>query len=178
MILDELQAAALIGYAVEAAPYEACGLIAGRGHTARWIIPIANIASEPQQYYEMDQRAFVEAMFAIQRRSLKLIGIYHSHPKDAPIPSKTDIRQAHYPEVEYLIISLRGETPCLAAWRVHDHEVESLEVSVGALAISGEKPAQLSDAQKAAIIVSALLALLAVIVISLALLPPAPVITR
>ena len=166
MILDEQQAQMLAQYAQEAAPAEACGLIAGRGEVAQWIVPIPNAASEPTHRFQFDQRVFVQAMFQIERKGLNLIAFYHSHPKHPPIPSATDVRFAYYPDVIQLIVSLQSGTP------------RFVELQIGAAVIHDETPEQFSVAQRAAVIVGAVLTFLLVVLIALALLPPAPVLTR
>jgi proteasome lid subunit RPN8/RPN11 len=40
-----------------------------------------------------------------------MVAIYHSHPHTIPFPSEKDVRLAFYPDVAYIIISLKdGET--------------------------------------------------------------------
>ncbi len=178
MILSDEQAHALAQYALEAAPSEACGLIAGRGEVAQLIVPIPNAASDPTRLFEFEQRAFVQAMFDLERQGLSLIAFYHSHPHHPPIPSTTDIRYAHYPEVVQVIVSLQSATPRLAAWQIRGQTVEPVELYVGAAAVHDEVPEPFSGSQKAAVILSAALTFLLVVLIALALLPPAPVLTR
>jgi proteasome lid subunit RPN8/RPN11 len=171
--LTDEQAQAIVRHVLAEVPREACGLIAGRNNRVERIIPAANAASDPQHFYEIDHRALVQAMFEIERSGLTLIGIYHSHPNGDPIPSQTDIAQAAYPDAVYLIVGLRGAEPRLSAWRIRRHEVEPVTLHIGTTPPEAGHD-QLSKSQKAAILISVIVAFVFMIVLSLSLLPPAP----
>lgn len=167
------QAREIGSYALEAAPHEACGIIGGTGRQAQRIIPTANVATNPTEYYEIDPRALVAAMMQLRTANLDLIGFYHSHPQGAPVPSRSDIALATYPDMAYLIVGLNSGEPELAAWRLKHGDADSLP-----LHIANEPPpydsGTLSRAQIAAILLSAILAVAAFLAISVSLLPPAP----
>jgi proteasome lid subunit RPN8/RPN11 len=114
--------AALADAARHGAPYEVCGLLGGtqRGQTfyAQRHAPIPNVAATPQVRFAMDHAAMVSAIFAFQRAHSELIGIYHSHPHSAPIPSHTDLAECAWQRVPYLIIGYAATQPCLAAWLI------------------------------------------------------------
>jgi proteasome lid subunit RPN8/RPN11 len=172
--LTEQQAEMLINLTGQAAPSEACGLIAGRDSRAIEIIPIPNIASDPQRHFEMESRAFVEAMFGIERQGLTLIAFYHSHPSGEAIPSPTDIREFQYPEVDYLIVGLKTSRPGFAAWTIQNGEVSRVTLHIGPTKPVSEPVDSLANGQRTAIVLSLILAAAFLISISLALLPPAP----
>jgi proteasome lid subunit RPN8/RPN11 len=162
-------------YAREAQPNECCGVILGVGETAEKIIPIANIASEPKYNYHMDENGLLKALYQAEHTQLEIIGFYHSHPRTEPTPSPTDARLANYPDVAYVIVGLRNGVAHLAAWSIKRDQVKPIEVIV-----SEDKPvietAHLSIVQKRAIIASAIIAFIFMLVLSLSLLPPAPII--
>jgi proteasome lid subunit RPN8/RPN11 len=171
--LTTSQAEQVARHAFAEAPQEACGLIAGAGVQAQHIIPVANIAADPRRRYEMDHAELVRAIFEIQSSGLSLIGIYHSHPDSDPIPSPTDIQQANYPDTACVIVSLSGEKPRLAGWRISATQVSHPSAHwLNPPAEIAEE--ELTPAQRAAIVVGALLALVLVLIVSLSLLPPAP----
>lgn len=176
MWLTREQAQTIIDQARAAAPNEACGVIAGRGARAVEIIPIPNTAADPQRNYRMDERRLVETLAGLEPRGMELVGFYHSHPNSDPIPSPTDVRQATYPDTPYLIVGLKGGEARLSAWSMRYGQVTPVTVHVG----DEPPPAArtLSSAQKIAILVSAVIALILMIVLSLSLLPPAPIIPR
>jgi [CysO sulfur-carrier protein]-S-L-cysteine hydrolase len=171
--LTEQQVEQILQHAIRESPREACGLIAGRDYCAKDIVPVPNIAADPTQYYEMEHRALVRAMFEIERRDLTLIAIYHSHPDGDTIPSRTDIRQAYYRNVVYVIVSLSGSAPRLAGWLIQPHQVDVVHIHVGSRP-PPEGPSELSNSHKFAIVIGAILAFVFMIVVSLSLLPPAP----
>lgn len=164
----------LVELAAAGAPREVCGLLAGDSERVTRIMPLPNAAADPQRSYHIDDQALTQTLFQLQRDKLRLHAFFHSHPVGQPIPSETDKRQATYPDIPYLIIGLYPE-PQLAAWLLRRTEATPVEIHVGdhrPLPI----PAPLSAAEKRAIVLAALIAFLFVIALSLALLPPAPII--
>ncbi len=172
MWLTPEQAQTIVAHARSEAPREACGIIAGQKDRAVEIIPIPNTAAEPLHTYYMDERRLVETLASLSARHLDLVGFYHSHPHSDPIPSPTDIKQAAYPDTPYLIIGLKGMEARLAAWTMRFGQVSEVPLHVGTDA--PPPTSALSNAQKIAILLSALIAFILVIVLSLSLLPPAP----
>lgn len=165
----------IVTYAREAQPDECCGVILGVGETAEVIIPISNIASEPKYNYQMDEKILLKALYQAEHMQLEVIGFYHSHPRTEPIPSPTDVRLANYPNAAYVIVGLRNGEAHLAAWSIKRDQVKPIE-----LIVSENKPIienrQLTIVQKRAIIASAIIAFIFMLILSLSLLPPAPII--
>jgi len=177
MWLTPEQAQTLIAHARAEAPREACGIIAGQKDRAVEIIPIPNTAANPLHSYYMDERQLVETLSRLQARRLDLLAFYHSHPFGDPIPSRTDIEQASYPDTPYLIVGLKGTQARLAAWSMRFGQVREVPLHIGIRPPVAESSARiLSSAQKIAILLSALIAFILLIVLSLSLLPPAPLI--
>jgi proteasome lid subunit RPN8/RPN11 len=173
--LTPAQAESIARHALDSRPQEACGIIAGSGERAIQIIPIPNRSTEPEQHFRLDDQAFTKAMFELERNGLSLIGIYHSHPKGDPIPSQEDIRQSNYPATAYVIVGLKNGETQLAAWNILPGQVDTVDLHVG---IDPPEPAEaeLSRAQKTAIIVAAVIAVVFMLILSISLLPPAPII--
>ncbi len=169
------QAQSIAQHAKGSYPLEACGLIAGRGNQAERIVSIPNVADHPQHQFRLDNQAFLQAMFEFERTGLTLIGIYHSHPNGDAIPSQTDIRQAAYPDTYYLIVGLKSGEPAIGVWQIRRHEVNPVELYIGHQQPEPEEEV-LSQAQKVAIILATVAAVLFVLLLSLSLLPPAPII--
>lgn len=171
------QTSQLARYAQTAAPDEACGLLAGTGEQIREVVSLPNIAPTPRYHYRIDDEAYSKTLFRLQKSGMTVIGFYHSHPTGDPIPSTEDIRQALYPDTPYLIIGLRQGEPRMAAWRIRYGEVIPVEVYVGSEAPPAEE-GKLTTAQKTAILLSAIIAFVFMIILSLSLLPPAPIIPK
>lgn len=65
-----------------AAPAEAVGLLAGRGGTATWHFPLANVVAPPADRYMFlaDPIEQWQAEKAIAARGFSQLAVYHSHP--------------------------------------------------------------------------------------------------
>ncbi len=165
--------------AAQAYPTEACGLLFGtaNGHVYE-VIPVSNIAADPIRHYVMDPAALAQHLPRAEREGLTLLGFYHSHPKGDPIPSPTDLHEATYSDVAYLIVGLRGTldaTPRFAAWRLAWGRAERLPLYLGSsIPDIAPSPTPLSYAQRAALVLTGVLALLIVLAVGISLLPPAP----
>ncbi len=174
--LSQAQAREIIQHAMAEAPHESCGVIAGVGSRAQKVITLSNVADDPRHNYETDPAGLVRTMLTLESEGLEFIGFYHSHPKGDAIPSETDIKQAHYPDTPYLIVGMRHGKPRLAAWRIHNGIVDRVELHIGDNPADIVDDERLSRAQITAIIISALLAFVLMLIISLSLLPPPPTI--
>jgi proteasome lid subunit RPN8/RPN11 len=172
--ITPIQAEMIARQALDNRLKEVCGILAGVGEQVREIIPIQNAASDPAHFFQLDERSFTQAMFDIERTGLSLIGIYHSHPNGDPIPSQVDIQQANYPDTAYVIVGLNHSEPRLAAWQIRPGEVNRIDLHVSTQAPPPQQT--LSKAEKTAIILAALIAFAFMLVLSLSLLPPAPII--
>ncbi len=91
-----------------ALPNEACGFLAGRSNVVTRVYPVENALQSPTAY-RMDPVSQILAMRAIDEAGLDLIGIYHSHPQGPLAPSPTDLREAAYPDVRYVICAPRDD---------------------------------------------------------------------
>lgn len=167
------QARQIARHALDETPREACGLIGGVGSRAVQVIATPNVADQPETRYEVDPAALVQALAVFQASGLDLIGFYHSHPKDPPAPSASDIALAYYPNNAYVIVSLRSGEPELAAWQIAQGSAERVPLHLDGVPPPDDN-APMTSSQKVAIIVSALLAVAAFLAIALSLLPPAP----
>jgi proteasome lid subunit RPN8/RPN11 len=174
--LTDEQARAIVEHARSEQPREACGLLAGTDHRVLQVLPLPNSAADPIHHFRIDDHALIQTLYRIEQNGLSLLGIYHSHPNGDPIPSTVDIREAAYPDCAYVIAGLRG-SPRLAAWDIRDAVVTPVELHT-APQPPEKRTEPLSRPQKAAIVVGAVLAFAFMLVLSLSLLPPAPIIVN
>ena len=143
---DHLQA---IAQAVTASyPSEGCGLLLGRRVFAAGentdethravadVVPVAN-AWEPslldytdaqgeEQGHSQRDRYWIDPadLLMVQRsareQGLEIIGIYHSHPDHAAVPSECD-RVLAWPVYSYVIVSVvKGQVTDFKSWRLDD----------------------------------------------------------
>jgi len=83
-------------------PEEACGFLAGTGQCVLAVVPVTNKLHSPVRY-QMDPLEQLSAFQKIEQAGYELLGIYHSHPNGPDMPSATDIAEAYYPDVIYII---------------------------------------------------------------------------
>jgi proteasome lid subunit RPN8/RPN11 len=93
-------------------PEEACGMLGGRieggAYETLLVIPATNMLHSPARY-RIDPQEQLAAFMTFEAQGLELVGIYHSHPQGPAYPSPTDIAEAYYPEVIYLIWVKQGD---------------------------------------------------------------------
>ena len=91
---------AITAHARRESPRECCGLLLGHADRITEAVATSNSAEDPVRRYEISP---VEYFAQIKRCRtlgqadgvpLAVIGAYHSHPRRAPEPSPTDIREA------------------------------------------------------------------------------------
>lgn len=79
--------------------------------------------------YELDPLEQVNAFEEIDRLSLKLLGVYHSHPNHPCYPSELDINQAFYPDTLFFIISLLdSQQSQIRSFKMHAGKVIEEEI--------------------------------------------------
>jgi len=118
----------MIRHAKEEYPRECCGMLAGKERTITKLFKTKNIA-ESEDLYELDPLEQVKAFEEIDRLSLKLLGIYHSHPNHPCYPSGLDRSQAFYPDTVFFIISLLDfQQPHIKVFRIEKGDVIEEEI--------------------------------------------------
>ncbi|MCL6604323.1 MAG: M67 family metallopeptidase [Paenibacillus sp.] len=94
-------------------PREACGVLLGAaaagGMQIHTYVPIRNVAPNPLHTFIPDPEDWVKALYLEPAP----IGLFHSHPQSAPIPSITDLRglRALGPEFLVYLIGSLGRNP-------------------------------------------------------------------
>jgi len=115
-------------HAKEEYPRECCGMLAGKEKAVTKLFKTKNIAKSADEY-ELDPLQQVEAFEEIDRLSLKLLGVYHSHPNHPCYPSALDIRRAFYKDTIFFIISLLDfYHPQLRAFRIREGRIVEEEI--------------------------------------------------
>ena len=164
----------IVDDAIEQVPNEACGLIAGDGKTIQRAYPLSNIASKRVSRYALEPNEQLHALKSIDAENLTWMGVYHSHPNSAAIPSTADINEAGDHGLLQLIVSLKKSKPELQLWRVKESGAMPLKLIFDTQSDSDTGESALSKQQRAAIIVAGVLSLILLLAISFTLLPPAP----
>ena len=104
---------AMITYGDNSPDTEVCGALVGKAnkssYTCTEFIPIQNVSNKNKEvHYIPDQNEFFNVLKTTThfntQNNLDLVGIFHTHPHHAPIPSSTDIMGAGYAGI-YIIYS-------------------------------------------------------------------------
>jgi [CysO sulfur-carrier protein]-S-L-cysteine hydrolase len=112
----------MVEHCVEGVPNEACGFLGGRDGAAERLYPLTNAAASPV-FYRPDDREMLAALKDMDDGGLDVVSIFHSHVATAAYPSPTDIREAHYPDAVYVIVSLADrEKPYAAGFLIHKQD--------------------------------------------------------
>ena len=118
-VLDDIVAQAL-----DEAPLECCGLLAGvlgTGEVRRYVR--CRNAAASARVYTVEPRDQLRATRNAEDDGLDIIGVLHSHTHTPPYPSHTDITQAPDPTWHYVIVSLADAEPSLRSFRIVDGTV-------------------------------------------------------
>lgn len=120
----------IVAHARAGLPNEACGILGGRAGSATSFHPTRNEDASPYRY-SVHRDDLVRVWAELDDADHEIVGIYHSHTRSAPYPSRTDVELATWPEAAYLIVSLRSDPPELAAFRLADGRIEELALEIG-----------------------------------------------
>jgi proteasome lid subunit RPN8/RPN11 len=104
------------------APFEACGLLAGKQNSVDAVLRMRN-AEQSSERFRMDAQEQYNAFEWIDAHGLDLVGIFHSHPSGPETVSPTDIAEAAY-EVAHVIWSHTGRK-----WRARGFWIDKGQVT-------------------------------------------------
>ncbi len=113
----------MIDHARRDSPIEACGFLAGKGAAIERLIPATNERKSPIAFSVPVAELF-DLFRYLRSERLNLLGIYHSHPGSAAVPSKQDRELFFYPGISYWIVSLATNPPDIRcfSWGKMDFE--------------------------------------------------------
>lgn len=116
----------IIEHARAVNPRECCGVVTGRGGSAREVIPMTNVASG-LDFYRIDDTELFRLYKRLDEQGEEIVAMYHSHPTSPAVPSTTDIELAFWPESIYLICSLAiDDSPDLRGFQIVDGVVTEI----------------------------------------------------
>jgi proteasome lid subunit RPN8/RPN11 len=117
LLIPEAIHDAMVAHCLREAPLECCGLLGGRGPQVSSFHPLRN-ASASATRYDADSNDLIATVLELRRTELEIVAIYHSHPRWAAIPSRTDLSENHYGPVPRIIVSLLEANPAVRIWRL------------------------------------------------------------
>lgn len=124
----------MLRHALQEAPNECCGLLAGRDDRIFRIQRCTNALASPVRFSIPPPELF-RFFRSLRDRRQEFLGIYHSHPDGDPIPSIRDQEELHYQDPGYWIIALKSDQPVVACYkwkepRLAPQEFEIVESTV------------------------------------------------
>jgi proteasome lid subunit RPN8/RPN11 len=123
--IPESVLSAMVDHCRRDAPLECCGLLTGRDFRARTCVPLRNAEQSPTRY-EADAKELIDAVVAMRGRDEAILAIYHSHPRWAATPSRTDLETNYYGDVPRIIVSLLSDPPEVRTWRLGPSDYDEL----------------------------------------------------
>jgi proteasome lid subunit RPN8/RPN11 len=125
-LIDEI-----VAHALEEAPNECCGMVAGSDGTATRVYRARNAEASPLRYMIHPQDQYRITM-EISERGEEIAAIYHSHTKSPAEPSQTDINLAeNWPDPIYLICSVaEPDAPSVRGFSIRDRQVQEVKLDV------------------------------------------------
>jgi [CysO sulfur-carrier protein]-S-L-cysteine hydrolase len=131
----------IVEHARRAVPNEACGIVVGDkaaadgGVALRWE-PLRNQLASPFRY-AIEPEDLLRLTIDTDDADEVFWAIVHSHVASPARPSPTDVRESHYPDALYLLVSLDpGESDRstgaagVRGWRIVDGGVHEVEVRI------------------------------------------------
>ena len=132
---------AVVEHARLEVPNEACGIVVGDrsaaegGRARRWV-PLPNPLASPYRY-AIDPNDLLRLTIETDDADEVFWAIVHSHVASPGRPSPTDLREAHYPDALYVLVSLDpGEAhpetgaASVRAWRIVDGGVHEVHLTI------------------------------------------------
>jgi proteasome lid subunit RPN8/RPN11 len=113
----------MIEHALEDAPNECCGIIAGKDGQAEKLFRAKNAEASPYRY-KVDDKDLFRIYRECSDKDWDFLAIYHSHTASEAYPSPTDVRLAFWPDAYYVLVSTKDpDSPVVRAFRITDGEI-------------------------------------------------------
>jgi len=120
----------MIEHAKRESPLECCGILGGRDKTVERAFELQNAEKSPTRY-SMSPSEQLRVFEEMEKESLEMIAVYHSHTHTIPFPSETDVKLAFYPDISSVIISLKDEKdPVVKAFQISKEAIYLEEIEV------------------------------------------------
>ena len=120
----------IVGHCKQEFPNEACGLLAGKDENVAKVYLAINVDKSPESFL-MDTKEQLKITKEIRNSGLDMIGIYHSHVASEAYPSEHDLSLAFYPDVSYVIITLKDKNkPVIRSFKIVEGRITEEEVRI------------------------------------------------
>jgi proteasome lid subunit RPN8/RPN11 len=130
LYLNKNQVEELVEHSKREAPNEACGILAGKDGEVRRVYQMSNDDKNAKTFF-MNPKEQLKVMKEIRSLDLQMVGIYHSHLETEAYPSAYDVELAFYPEVSYVIVSLKDkDNPDIRSFKIANGEITEEDVKI------------------------------------------------
>lgn len=120
----------MVDHAKKEWPLECCGILSGKDKTVQKSFELRNTEESPV-LYSMSPQEQMKVFEEMEKESMKMVAIYHSHPHTIPFPSETDVKLTFYPDISSIIISLKEEkNPVVKAFQIEKEAIYVEEIEV------------------------------------------------
>jgi len=119
----------MLEQAIEEAPIEACGILAGDNDRVEKLYKMRN-TEQRRDHFMMSPEEQFAVVKDIRSVSLEMLAIYHSHPETPARPSDEDVRFAVTPGVIYVILSMMDNNPEVKGFRIEDGATNEVPVTI------------------------------------------------
>ena len=120
----------MVDHAKREWPLECCGILGGKDRTVEKSFELEN-TEKSSVLYSMSPRDQMKIFEQMEKESMKMVAIYHSHPHTIPFPSETDVKLTFYPDVSSIIISLKEEkNPVMKAFQIEKEAIYLEEIEL------------------------------------------------
>ena len=110
----------VLAHLVGSAPEEGCGLLAIDGDGSVCHAYCLDNVARSSVRFTVDPDGHFAALVHAEANGWRIGGVFHSHPRSAAQPSRTDVAGALDGEWVHLIVGLGGGRPELRAWWIRD----------------------------------------------------------
>lgn len=112
-------------------PEEACAILGGIAdadmHIVREVMVLENVDHSPVSF-SMSGTQLIRAYGHAAHLGIDVIGVFHSHPGSAAVPSLKDQRYMEINDVIWLIYSVKYDT--MGAWMISDGGISEIPVVI------------------------------------------------
>ena len=111
-------------------PNECCGILAGKEDRIEKIYAMTNAQKSPNIFF-MDPKEQFKVSKEMRALGLEMLGIYHSHVASNAYPSSRDVEMAFYPQVSYVILSLKDQdNPYIRSFKIKEGKISEEELKI------------------------------------------------
>ncbi len=120
----------MLSAAQKAAPFEACGLLAGQNGKVFKFYELTNADASPEHFSMIPAEQFA-ALKDMRANRIEMLAAWHSHPATPARMSAEDLRLAYAPSLIHVILSLAiPDKPQIRAFTVEEGSAREIDLTI------------------------------------------------